>query len=175
MTSGIIQNLARASRIIANEPDPRARFGMLVGFLCDIALQNDIDGLWIAVDRGVDDYVPASSGEGASLADLGVPIIRDDEGQVVDLALKETEFADDPYVGLAREIALLPDPEVRTVALEAAAIELIREDDAAVAELLIQVERVRRGNLALEEVGVLLARDQRALPAYAPAAVTLLH
>lgn len=175
MTSGIIQNLARASRVIANEPDPRVRFGMLIGFLCDIALQNDIDGLWIAVDRGVDDYVLTYPGEGASLADLDVPIVHDREGEVVDLALEETEFADDPYVGLAREIALLPDSETRTVALEAAAIELIREDDAAVAELLIQLERVRRGNLALEELGVLLARDQRALPAYAPAAATPLH
>ncbi|GAD58619.1 MULTISPECIES: hypothetical protein [Brevundimonas] len=48
MTSGIIQNLAHAARTVADHPDPSARFGMAVGFICDIALQNDIDGLWIA-------------------------------------------------------------------------------------------------------------------------------
>lgn len=160
MTSGLLQNLAQASRTIANHPDPAARFGMAVGFICDIALQNDLDGLWIAIERGVEDYIHLDD-ETEMARGMGVRRIRDRAGKVIDLQLQGTDWVGHEYVELAREIALLKDREARIIALEAAAIRLIQDGQDLLQDHLATVARVRSENFSVVELGIPLCGQAR--------------
>lgn len=159
MTSGLIQDLAHASRVIAYHPDPSARFGMAVGFLCDIALQNDFDGLSIAVERGVLGYVHKDDEEDMARG-LRVPRIRNALGEVVDLQIHISDWVGHEYVELAREIALLDDRQTRIVVLEAAAIHLIQDSHEQLTDLLAGVKLARAERLPIDAFGGLLARQQ---------------
>ncbi|MBB1178045.1 hypothetical protein DSM05_02605 [Pseudomonas sp. FW305-3-2-15-E-TSA4] len=161
MSSGIIQNLAHSVRTIAEHPDASARFGMAVGLICDISLQSDLDGLWIAVERGVLDYDHPTDEQDFARG-LGVPRVRNEVGEVIDLLVAETDWLGHGYVELAREIALLEDPEARVVVLEAAAVRLIGDGEDPLDDLLAQVARARCGGLGIDQLGIPLAAQPRA-------------
>lgn len=163
MSSGIIQNLALAVRTIAEHPDAAVRFGMAVGFICDISLDSELDGLWTAVERGVLEYDHPSDEE-EFVRGMRVPRVRDNAGAVVDLLVAETEWKGHPYVELAREIALLSDPEARILMLEAAAIRLIQDGEDPLEDLVAAAARVRSESLGLDQLGIPLRSEPRSQP-----------
>jgi hypothetical protein len=160
MSSGIIQNLAHAVRTIAEHPDFSVRFGMAVGFICDVSLQSDLDGLWIAIERSVLDYDHPDD-EQDFVTGLGVPRVRNDAGEVIDLLVAETDWQGQEYVELAREVALLIDPEARIVVLEAAAVRLIGDGEDPLDDLLASVAQARRTGLGVDGLGIPLAAQPR--------------
>jgi hypothetical protein len=153
MTSGLLQNLARTTRIMADHPDPSARFGMMVGFFCDLTLQNDMDGIWISFDASIDQYRHLDDAEDMRRG-MRVPRIRNDLGEIVDLPLDGTEWVGNTAIELAREISLVDDREIRIVAIEATAIRLIQDIDDELEDLLETVARVRNERLSVEALGV---------------------
>ena len=163
MPSGIIQNLALAVRTIAEQPDAAVRFGMAAGFICDISLDSELDGLWTAVERGVLEYNHPNDEE-EFVRGMGVPRVRDNDGAVVDLLVAETEWKGHPYIELAREVALLSAPEARILVLEAAAIRLIQDGEDPLEDLVAAAARVSSEGLDLDPLGIPLASEPRSQP-----------
>lgn len=140
MTSGILSNLARAAQHVAYHPDLQVRFKLGTGLLSSISIQNDPDGIFIAVDA-VGEAVAVSAAEQDPLVS--------DRNFLAELHLLESQM-DAPAVRLAREIALLDKPEDRLVAIEAAALELIQDPSSELKVLLRRVPRMRAENLGIE-------------------------
>lgn len=154
MSSGVLHNLVHATRRTANHPDAAFRFWMGVGILCDLSLQNDYDGIFIAAYAVADFNLTGMPGT------MDVPIIRDASGAVIDILHEEAGYAGSTLVELAREIALTSDPEVRLVAIEAACLRLLIDGEDRLEDLLNKIALVRRDGLGAEALDPSLATMQ---------------
>lgn len=158
MTSGILHNLVLATHLVAHHPDPAFRFWMAVGLFCDLSLQNDPDGVFIALESVLEFNKTGNPDE------MDVPFTRDASGAVIDIRHHEADFAGHSLVELAREIALLEDPEMRLVATEAASIRLIQDSNDDVDDLLVKLTRVRAERMSIHALGLPLALHACARP-----------
>lgn len=142
MKSGILTNLTISTRAAASHACASYRFWLMVGLLGDLSLQNDPDGVFIAID-GV-------QGFNFDPDKMEVPLVRDAAGEVVDLLHTYSDIGDDDLVRLAREIALLSEPDVRCAVLEAACLALIRDRDDGLGALLNNVTEMRAADTGLD-------------------------
>ena len=166
MSSGVLHNLVHAARRTANHPDAAFRFWMGVGILCDLSLQNDYDGIFIAA------YAAADFNLTGMPETMDVPIIRDASGAVIDILHEEAGYAGNTWVELAREIALNSDPEVRLVAIEAACLRLLIDGEDRLEDLLDKIAIVRRDGVGAEALDPSLATMQGKSKVIAFASIT---
>ncbi|WP_426038228.1 hypothetical protein [Brevundimonas sp. DC300-4] len=155
MTSAILHNLARATHLTAHHPDPAFRFWMAVGLFCDLSLQNDVDGVFIALEAVLEFDATGRPDE------MDVPFTRDAAGVVVDIRHHEADYTDHSLVELAREIALLENPEMRLVLIEAACLRLFQDKDDNADDLLAKATRARAQRLSIHVLGIPLAQHAR--------------
>jgi len=155
MSSGILHHLVQATRKTANHHDAAFRFWMGVGLLCDLSLQNDYDGIFIAADA-VADFNLTGTPE-----TMDVPIVRDALGAVIDILHEEADYAGHTWVEVAREIALTSDPEVRLVAIEAACLRMLVNGEDRLEDLLEKLTLMRRNGLGVEAFDPPLAAEWR--------------
>ncbi len=153
MSSGILHNLVQATRRTANHHDAGFRFWMGVGLLCDLALQNDYDGIFIAAD-GVADFNLTGTPK-----TMDVLMVRNASGVVIDILHEEAGYAGHTWVEVAREIALTTDPEVRLVAIEAACLRILVNGEDRLEDLLEKLTAIRRDGLGVEALDPLLSAE----------------
>ncbi len=158
MTSAIFHNLTRATRLTAHHPDPTFRFWMAVGLFCDLSLQNDLDGVFIALEAVLE------FNETGRPDEMDVPFTRDAAGIVNDILHHEADYTGHSLVELAREIALLEDPEMRLVLIEAACLRLFQDKADNADDLLAKATRVRAQRLSIHLLGIPLAQHARFRP-----------
>lgn len=158
MTSAILHNLTRATHLTANHPDPSFRFWMAVGLFCDLSLQNDVDGVFIALEAVLEFDATGRPHE------MDVPFTRDSEGVVVDIRHHEADYSGHTLVELAREIALLEEPEMRLVLIEAGCLRLLQTKDDNAEDLLAMAARVGGQRLSIHALGIPLAEHARFRP-----------
>ena len=158
MTPSIFHALTGVTRAIAHHSDPAYRFWMAMGLLCDLSLQNDPDGILIAIDCA-EEF--ASTG---TPSEMDVPLVRNPSGNVIDILHHEAGYAGHTLVELAREIALTSVIDSRLVALEAACLWLIQDKGNGLDDLLSNAARLRAEGLGVEALGFPLARDFAASP-----------
>lgn len=155
MSSGILHNLVEATRRTANHHDAAFRFWMGVGLLCDLSLQNDYDGIFIAADA-VADFNLTGTPE-----TMNVPIVRDASGAVIDILHEEADYAGHTWVEVAREIALTSDPEVRLVAIDAGCLRLLVDGEDRLEDLLEKLTIIRRDGLGVAALDPPLSAEWR--------------
>lgn len=155
MSSAILHNLVQATRRTANHHDAAFRFWMGVGLLCDLSLQNNYDGIFIAADA-VADFNLTGQPE-----TMDVPIIRDASGAVTDILHEEADYAGHTWVEVAREIALISDTEVRLVSIEAACLRLLVDGEDRLEDLLERLTIIRRDGLGVEALDPSMAAKWR--------------
>lgn len=158
MTSALLHNLVLATHLTAHHPDAAFRFWMAVGLLCDLSLQNDMDGVFIAFEAVLE------FNETGRPDEMDVSFTRDATGVVVDILHHEASYTDHSLVELAREIALLEDPEMRLVLIEAACLRLLQDKNDNADDLLAKATRVRAQRLSIHLLGVPLAQHARFRP-----------
>lgn len=95
---------------------------------------------------------------------MDVPFIKDAAGVVVDIRHDQADYVGHTLVELAREIVLIDQVETRLVALEAACVQLIQNNDDDLDALLAKARRLRAGSLDVETLDVPLALPARLQP-----------
>ena len=112
--------------------------------LCALTLQNDPDGILIAIETAED----IALNEDPST--LEVPIIRNPGGEVIDLILDKLQLGRGPLAEFSRDVALLGDPTHRIVLLEAACLCLIQQGRNELTELRAAAAVMRRTGVGLD-------------------------